>query len=148
MDIRKAFATDKRAETEGRKLVLAPAANGKPEAFLLIARKGNANYKAFTSKAFQENQTALSTKTPEAEALATRMFKEAAARTLLIGWGGIDWTGADGVEQENVPYSAELALTMFEAADDFYQLVDKYASEMSNYRAEEVAKDAKNSATS
>lgn len=148
MDIRKAFATDKRAESEGRKLVLEPATKDKAESFLLIARKGNANYKAFTSKFFQENQHIINSKTPEGEAVATKMFKQAAARTLLIGWQGVDWKGADGVLQENVPYSEELAFTMFEEADEFYQLVDKFAADFSNYRAEEVAKDAKNLATS
>lgn len=142
-NLAKAFVTDKRAESEGRKLVVTPATADTPESYLLVARKGNPNYKAFISKALQENQTLINTRTPEAEAVASAIFKDAASRFLLIGWGNIDWK-----DQANVAYSCSLAQEMFNEADDFYQLVDKYASEMSNYRAEEVAKDAKNSATS
>lgn len=141
--LKKAFHTDKRAESEGRKLVLIPDADPKKASWLLIARKGNTAYKEHLSKVLQENKALLDTKTKEAEALATRIFKEAAARFLLIGWQNIE-PKDDGVA---VDYSPEVALEAMQD-DDFYKLVDEYASEMSNYRAEEVAKDAKNSATS
>lgn len=138
-DIKKAFATDKVAESEGKKLTLVPAKDGKPESFLLIARKGNPKYKQYITRVLQENQTVLQTKTPEAESLAQGIFKDAAARYLLIGWGGIDWNGAQGV-----PYAVETAREMLEV-DDFNKLVDDYAGDMANYRKEEVEAEAKNS---
>ncbi len=161
MDLRKAFATDKRAETEGRKLYL----DKDKDIWLLIARRGNANYKAYTSKVFGENQTMLATKTPEAEALATQVFKEASARFLLIGWSptGIDLgevlalnddgspkLGAEGEQivlkpyRKDVPYSYEASKELIDM-DDFDDVVTKFASDMANYRTEEVIKTAKNS---
>lgn len=147
MDLFKAFHTDKRAEKEGRELVLVQpkAAEGTSPAVaktaLLIARKGNANYKAYLSRVLQENRAMLDTKTPEAEVLAQGIFRDAAARHLLIGWTGVEYKGA-----KNVPYSVEAARELLEM-DDFNTLVDNFASDMSNYRDEEVAKDAKNSAS-
>lgn len=141
MDLFKMFSTDKRAENEGRKLVLKPDNDPAKQSWLLIARKGNTNYKEYLSKVLQENQAVIGTKTPEAEALARSIFRDAAARHLLLGWQNIDW---DGVE--NVPYSVEQARKMLEL-DDFNTLVDDYASNMANYRAEEVSKEAKNSAS-
>lgn len=143
MDIFKAFATNKRAEAEGRELVLVQPkeASGETPAVektaLLIARKGNANYKAYLSKALQENQAMLNTKTPDAEVLAQGIFRDAAARHLLIGWTNVTFKGSV------TPYSVEAAREMLEL-DDFNALVDSFAGDMANYRDEEVAKDAKN----
>lgn len=163
MDIRKAFATDKRAETEGRKLYLDKA----KDIWLLIARKGNTLYKAYLSKMLTENSALLNTKTPEAEVMANAIFKEAAARHLLIGWSpkGIDLgevlavnedgtpkMGEDGKQvvlkphRKDVPYGFEPAMELM-LLDDFDTLVSNFSGEMANYRAEEVAKEAKNSKT-
>lgn len=137
-DVKKAFQTDKVAEQDGKKLVLVPAKDGKKESYLLIARKGNPKYKAYITRVLQENQATLRTQTPEAESLAQSIFKDASARYLLIGWGGIDWNGA-----EDVPYSVETAREMLDV-DDFNKLVDDYAGEMANYRKEEVEAEAGN----
>lgn len=155
MDLRKAFATDKRAETEGRKLVLekGKAADGSEDTWLLIARKGNANHKAILSKLLDENRTLLNTKTPEAELLAQAIFREASAKAILIGWSpkGIDMpeiVDENGVvtkaARKDMAYSYEAAKELLEM-DDFNTMVDNFADSMANYRAEEVVKDAKNS---
>lgn len=136
MDLRKAFATNKRAETEGRKLYL----DRKNDVWLLIARKGNANYKAYLTQVLQENQGMLNTKSAEAEELAKDLFRTAASKHLLIGWSP---TGIDDGELKDIPYSQEAARRLLDI-DDFSTMVDEYASNMANYRDEEVAKDAKN----
>lgn len=156
-DIFKAFATDKRSETDGRRLTLRPDADPAKASWLLIARKGNGLYKEALSHVLQENQAMLGTQSAEAEALAQSIFRDAAARHLLIGWQNIDWfvlgapdpvTGVQPrIPVKNVPYSYEVAREMLEV-NDFNKLVDDYASAMSNYRAEEVKKEAKNSSTS
>ena len=158
MDLSKAFKTDKRAESEGKKLVLVaarPTKGGLPavqEEFLLIARKTNTNYKTYLQSLLQENRALLDTGTPEAEALAQLLMKQAASKHLLIGWGGpleVDGPADAAGEPTKVPlgaYDHDKSLALMEM-DDFYKLVDDYASSMSNYRAEEVAKDAKNSAS-
>lgn len=148
MDLRALFQTSKRAETEGKKLFL----NAEKTVWLLVARKGNANYKARLTKLLQENQTVLNAKGEEAEKIATACFKEAAAHGVLIGWSptGIDLGEVKDAQgnivkpaRKDIPYSVENALELFEM-DDFYQMVDTFASDMSQYRSEEVAKDAKN----
>lgn len=136
-DVLKAFATDKQAEEAGKKLVLAN--KGKPnESYFLIARKGNALHKALISRLLTENQATLQTKTPEAESLAQAIFREAAARHLLVGWGGIDWNG-----KTDVPYSFETAMEMLEV-QDVYKMVDNYSDDMGNYRKEQIEAEAKN----
>jgi hypothetical protein len=136
MDLKKIFATDKDAEARGRKLYL----DKDKDIWLLIARRGNNAYKAYMTRVLQENSAMLGAKSEESEAMATAIFKDAAAKHLLIGWSptGIDWGG-----KTNVQYSEALAREMLEL-QDFYDLVNNFAGEMSNYRAEEVAKDAKN----
>lgn len=149
MDMRKLFATDKRAETEGRRLVLETVKTEAGEidydksTWLLVARKGNALYKAFVQKLLEENQVMLKTKSPEAEALAQSIFKDAAAHHLLIGWSK---TGIGYGDKANLSYSVENARILLEM-DDFNTMIDTYAGEMANFRAEEVVKDAKNSKT-
>jgi hypothetical protein len=135
MDLRKFFSTDKRAETEGRKMYL----NAEKTVYLLVARKGNNNYRAKLNALLQENQTILNAKTPEAEAIATRCFKEAAAHGILIGWS----KGIDIGDRKDVPYSFEAAMELFEM-DDFYNTVDTWANDIANFRHEEVKQDAKN----
>lgn len=155
MNITKAYAVDKRAESEGRRLVLVPGKTPDDEGYLLIARKGNVNHKAYLSKVLQENSAMLSSGTPEAETLAQSIFRDAAARHLLIGWGGpltVDVAAPTpedpkAVREEPIgAYSVERARTMLDM-DDFYQLVDKFSDTMGNYKPAEVAKDAKNLVT-
>lgn len=155
MNITKAYAVDKRAESEGRRLVLVPGKTPDDEGYLLIARKGNTNHKAHLAKVLQENSAMLGSGTAEAEALAQSIFRDAAARHILIGWGGpltvdVPAPTADdpnAVREEPIgPYSVERARSLLDM-DDFYQLVDKYSDTMGNYKPAEVAKDAKNSVT-
>lgn len=144
MDLKKLYFTDKTAEREGRKLYLARDMKDESKSvFLLVARKGNPAYKAYLQSLLQENQQALKTESPEAEALAQELFKDAAAKHLLVGWSS---KGIDFADMVDMPYSYESAKLLMEM-DDFYKLVDDYASGMGHYRLEEVVKESKNSAS-
>jgi hypothetical protein len=140
MDLRRQFHTDKRAETEGRKMFL----DDKKEVWLLIARKTNPNYKAYLSKLLQANSVALNTGGPEAEALAQSLFKDAASKHLLIGWSP---KGIDFGDEKDLPYTHDNSARLVEM-DDLYKAVDSFADNMANYRDAELEKDAKNSSAS
>ncbi len=132
MDIKKRFATDVKKETEG---VWVDIGDGMR---LKIARLGNKNY---TSR-FQEllrPYRAQARAGTLAQDLAEKLYNDALAETILVGWEGIELDG------ETLTYSRENALRLIQELPDFKTTVTEIANTMEAYREADIAAGIKNS---
>jgi hypothetical protein len=82
MDIFATYATDEKAEVEGRWLPLG-------DAEFLVARAGNHKYNAAVKAAFEANKLTLDAGGAAAEARANEIFADVMANTILLGWKGV-----------------------------------------------------------
>lgn len=121
MDIFSTYATDEIAEVEGRWQNLSKTAK------VLVARTGNARYNAEFRKALQKHELDLGTGNEEADKLAEEILIDVMARTVLLGWEGLSFQGAE------VPYSVEMAKTLLRVKD-FRKRIAAVADSIDNFR--------------
>lgn len=127
MDIFDTYATDEKAEVEGRWLTLSKTAKVK------IARSGNEAYTAALRKKLEENQIDLMAGDSASEAAAEEMLAEVQAETILVGWEGLKFKGAV------MPYSVANARKLL-AVKDFRKKVMAFADSFEAFKAKaEVA---------
>ncbi len=131
MDVFKVYSTDETKENTG---VWRDIGDG---CSLLIARAGNRAYGKLVTSAVEKNQRALDAKNDAAEALNESIMVEVAAKTVLLGWSGLQYKGAD------MEYSVENAKILL-GIKDFRILVLKLSNEIDVYRSAEEAEVAKN----
>jgi hypothetical protein len=138
MDFHALYATDPKAEQEGRefdwgggvKLKIARAHN--PTYSRLLASQYETYKHVLEQKATEEDQAA-------AEACSNKIMAYVMARSLLLGW-----TGPVTYKGQPLPYSvanAEMLLSL----KDFQNEVNRKANDFRNYRYETEAADEKNS---
>lgn len=138
MDFFSAYATDSKAEQEGRefdwgggvKLKIARAHN--PQYSRLLASQYETYKHILDQKDTAEDQAA-------AEACSSRIMAYVMARSVLLGW-----TGPVTYKGQPLPYSvanAEMLLSL----KDFQSEVNRKANDFRNYRFEQEAADEKNS---
>lgn len=129
MDIFTSFATDEKAEVEGRWFPLSKTAS------ILVARNNNPRYKAALRKGLEKNRVDLDSGGPEADYLAEQLFIDVQADTVLLDWKGLSFQGKD------VVYSPEMSRTLLRVKD-FAKKVNALSDSMENFRVkgEEAAK--------
>jgi len=121
MDLKKAFATDKKLELEGVWHDLGEGAG------VLIARIGNRRYQNALNKTLADNRTMIKTGLMSEEA-AEKDLCEIIADTILLDWKNIDDDG------QPLPYTKENAVAMLIKYPDFRVLVVDLAGISDNYR--------------
>lgn len=119
MDIFKSFATDEKSETEGRWFPLSKTTK------VLVARTGNPAYIRLARKKLEENKVDLESQGDEGSDLAEMVMTEVMAKTILLGWEGLEYKG------KKVDYSVEMAKTLL-GIKDFRK---KIASLSDNFEA-------------
>lgn len=124
MDIFKSFATDEKAELEGRWFPLSKTAK------VLVARNNNPRYKANLRKRLESNRVDLDSGGPEADYLAEQLFLEVQADTILLGWEGLSFQGKD------VLYSPEMSRTLLRVKD-FAKKINALSDSLENFRVKE-----------
>lgn len=129
MDVFSTYATDEKAEVEGKWFPLSKTAK------VLVARNGNQRYQAAFRKKLADHEMDLNTGTPEADKLAEEILVDVMAETILLGWEGLSFQG------QAVSYSREMAKTMLRVKD-WRRRINAIADSLENYRiqAEEAAK--------
>lgn len=120
MDVFKLYATDEAKEKTG----VWKGLGGKSK--ILIARSGNRDYARLFSKLVEQSTDALSTKDDAADAEADKIVIEVIAKTILLGWEGMEYDGAP------IEYSFENAKKLL-ALKDFRKLVMKHADDIENF---------------
>ena len=89
MDIFYAFATDASLETQGTWFNLSK------DTKLKVARAGNTEYVNLLRKKLEDSRIDLDSKDDESNARAEKMMIEVMAETILLGWDGVKYQGAD-----------------------------------------------------
>jgi hypothetical protein len=140
MDFYREYATDPKAEIEGRDI---PWGGG---ITLTIARTHNPKYTSLLASLYEKHKEALDRRSTDeeraaAETLSNKIMAEVMAKSVLVGWSGpVAYKG------ENLEYSAANAQKLLELKD-FQAEVAKRASDFRNFRFEIEEADAKNSPT-
>jgi hypothetical protein len=137
MDFHRAYATDPKAELEGKEFDWGGGVK------LTIARAHNPSYTRLLASLYEKNKEALDKKdTAEelaaAEALSNKIMAEVMAKSILLGWSGpVTFKG------EDLPYNTANAQKLL-ALKDFQNEVAKRAADFRNFRFETEEADAKN----
>lgn len=121
MDITKEFGTDSVKEKDGVEVDIGGAT-------LIVARTGSMAYNKLVDKLFKVNKRVLDLKNEAAEQLNEKLMAEVLAKTVLLGWSGIEENGAP------LPYSLENAQRLL-MIKDFRALVAEKASDFTLYKA-------------
>lgn len=120
-DVFAELATDLTLETEGTWRNLGKGAR------LLVARANNKAYAKLLAKSVERNQQALDADDDAANDLSDEIMIDVIAQTVLLGWEGISFKGAD------MPYSVENAKKLL-AVKDFRARVMGFSNDFEAYR--------------
>lgn len=131
MDIFAQFTSDVKKEEEGTEIQIGL------DAYLTVARAGNKTYARLMQKAQEANKYTLDQKNHESDACAEKIYIDVMARSVLLGWRGVDYQG------KPMQYSLENAKILL-AIKDFQNLVTRLASDFSRFKAATEAADEKN----
>lgn len=126
MDIGKQFKTDLTAETSGVWFELDEGTK------LLIGREGNKAYAKMLTSLWDKNKRVLEAKNDAADAKSEVIMVEVLAKTILLGWQGIEMDGAP------LEYSVENAKRLL-AIKDFRRVVTEFAKDVEAYRVQDEA---------
>lgn len=125
----KHFATDKEKEIQGQWIPIGQGIEIK------IARMNNPKYAEFIATKGKTIRPMIRHKiqTPELTKEFETLLKKAAANCILLDWKNIeDETG------KPLPYSVEEAIKQFEAYPEFYAMVIEQASDIQNFRLQDL----------
>lgn len=137
MGLRKNYATDRNAEVEGVEIpVDMNDHNGEP-IFITVSRMGQSN-KAY-SKALEErtrvHTAAIQNETLDND-LGRAILRDVVVDTVLKGWRNLpksELTG-DDKDTDELAFSRENAIALFDALPDFYDVVEGHAKKAANFR--------------
>lgn len=124
MDIYSAFATNEKAEVEGRDCPLDVNTS------ITVARSGNKEYLKLLRAVLKKNKLNLAAEDDASNALAEKLVIGVEAQAILLGWSGIKFKGAE------LPYSVENAKTLL-GVKDFRAKVLELAGEFEGFRVKE-----------
>jgi hypothetical protein len=124
MDLKKEYATDKKAEIEG---IEKDFGNG---CFIKIARIGNSEYKKAFRKITKPYEKAIR-RGNVSEDLADKFMIEALSKTIVLGWRGMQEDGKD------VPYSVDECTRILTEYPDLREQIYEIANEMESFKIED-----------
>lgn len=147
MGIRKNYGTDRALETEGVTIAVdTNDHNGKP-INIIVSRMGTTN-KRYTKRLEEvtaPHLTAIQNETLDNE-LGSKILREVFVETVMLGWENMpksELTG-DDKDTDDLPYTAENAIAMFDAFPDFYTVCEGHAKKAANFRTKAREKAGKN----
>lgn len=148
MGLRKTFKTDAAKELEGVEVVVAVNDhNGEPIS-ITISRmsRSNKRYTKALEKATTPHSAAIANESLDNE-LGNKILREVFVDTVLLGWKNLPKSELTGVETDTdeLPFSRENALALFEEMPDLYDDWEGRAKKASNFREEERKSNAGNS---
>lgn len=108
---------------------------------LRIARAGGANrrYERLLEQRTKPIRRALQTDAPGLKRRVEPILREVFAETVVLGWEGV--VDRDGNE---LPFTKENCIKLFEDLPDLFADVQEQATKMSNFRSEALEDEAKN----
>lgn len=147
MGLRSNYGTDRALENDGVQIpVDTNDHNGKP-IVISISRMGRTNkrYTKALEEATRPHQASIANETLDNE-LGSQILREVFVDTVLLGWSNLPKSELTGVatDTDELPYSRENALALFDALPDFYDVCEGHAKKASNFRAEQKKVAGKN----
>jgi hypothetical protein len=147
MSLRGTFKTNKTKEVEGVDIPVGINEHNKQPITIKISRmsRSNKRYTKALEEATRIHSAAINNETLDNE-IGSSILREVFADTVLLGWGNLpksELTGNDA-DKDELPYSRENALALFEELPDLYDDWEKRAKSSAAFRDAEKAKSAKN----
>ncbi|WLJ71194.1 hypothetical protein [Sphingomonas phage Birtae] len=147
MSLRGTFKTDKTKEVEGVEIPVGMNDHNKLPITIRISRmsRSNKRYTKALEEATRPHSSAINNETLDNE-IGSRILQEVFVDTVLLGWGNLpksDLTGNDE-DTDELPFSRENALALFEELPDLYDDWESRAKKASTFRESERSKSAKN----
>ena len=147
MSLRKTFKTNREAELNGVWVAVAENEHNKKPIEICISRMSRVNTRY--SKALEEktrvHQSAISNDSLD-EAIGGKLLRETFAESVLLNWRNLPKSELTGVETdtEELAFSPESALALFEEMPDLYEDWSERARKASAFREKEKESNAKN----
>lgn len=130
MDIFATYAINEDTENKGTWMEVG-------DAKFLVARAGNRAYAKLLSKEVERNQKALDRKDDAADTLSEKIMVKVLAKTILLGWEGVQYQGADMV------YSFDNAVMLLQHKE-FRREIIKLADDFDAFKLVKEEDDEKN----
>lgn len=147
MGLRRNFKTDPTRENEGVEIEVDINEHNKQPIKIRIARmsKSNKRYSKRLEEVTRPHQSAIANETLD-EGLGNKLLREVFVDTILLGWSNLPKSELTGVETDTdeLPFSRENALSLFEELPDVYDDWEARAKKNSNFREEARKAAAKN----
>lgn len=147
MGLRQNFRTDRAKETEGVEIPVGMNEHNNAPIIFKLSRMGRTN-KAYTTaleEVTRPHQASIQAETLDNE-LGSKLLQEVFVDTILLSWSNLpksDLTG-NPKDTDELPFSRENALKLFEELPDLYDHVETLAKKASNFREEGRKKNSKN----
>ena len=102
--------------------------------YITVARSGGGNrrYRVALTEAYKPHKAAMERNTMDDET-ATKMLREVFAKTVVLDWRG--WKDDAG---EEIPYSSDACMDLFEAAPEIFRIVQDESEKFANFAKQEV----------
>jgi len=147
MSLRKTFKTNKTAEVEGVEIPVGMNEHNNRPIFITISRMSRANkrYTKALEEATRPHTAAINNETLDND-IGSKLLQEVFADTVLLGWRNLpksELTGDDN-DTDDLPYSRENALTLFDELPDLYDDWEKRAKSSAAFRDREREQSAGN----
>lgn len=149
MSLRKTFKTDKTAETEGVWIEVGINEHNSRPQRIKISRmsKSNKRYTKELERVTRPHSSAIQNETLDNE-LSAKLLREVFADTILLDWDNIpksELTGDDADAAEELAFTRENVLALFEELPDLYDDWEARAKKSAAFRETERENAAKNS---
>lgn len=131
MDIRKLFATDRKAEEAGVWVDIGDGAR------VRVARDTSPRYREKLREALRPYRGAIAANAISDEQ-SHKLLAKAAAGTLLLGWEGIE------IDGKTVPFDVDAAEQLLSDMPDFYRTIEGFAKDAGLFRDQREAAEQKN----
>ena len=147
MSLRRTFKTDKTKEVEGVEIPVGMNEHNNQPIKIRISRmsRSNKRYTKALEEATRPHSSAISNETLDND-IGSRILQEVFVDTVLLGWSNLpksELTG-DEADADELPFSRENALALFEELPDLYDDWEGRAKKASTFRESEREKSAKN----
>lgn len=147
MGLRNTFATNKTKEVEGVEIAVGINDHNKEPIYITVSRmsRSNKRYTKALEEATRVHSASIANETLDNE-LGNEILRRVFAETVLLGWRNLpksELTG-DDEDTEELPFSAENAIALFNELPDLYDDWEGRAKKSATFRDAEREKMAKN----
>lgn len=145
MSLSSVYKTDTDKETNGVEFLCPPNDDGSIPTFIVSRMaQSNPKYNLALEAAVKPHKHLQRTGELKGD-LAIKVVMQAFVRGCLVDWKNVEWGDiVGGHNKEKAPYTPENAIKLLERLPDLFSEIQEFASQISNFREEQIAADSKN----